>query len=264
MPQNSMNFKGRRRGAHHNSCKANSLVNGQVPSTSVVNGPAAHSGCPATATRISEITPAGILNGTKPQCMVNGFINHGYKGKSTKAAPPRTLRKQGNTTSAVTDASAAGRVSSRDISGGSSLRGASSLDTVSLPSNSDKKEPEPSLSAAAKKTKRWKRFRRKKRNTEVVCGGNSTPLLPQEEEDWENEIQEVTLTNWEKMCFGIRPYGPEDVIHFALRDLTVQQRDAVDLPVTAKFSPAAYHPRPVRWVCYNISTEPGQFADADE
>lgn len=30
-----------------------------------------------------------------------------------------------------------------------------------------------------------------------------------EEEDWENEIQEVTvmLPDWENMCFGVRPYG---------------------------------------------------------
>lgn len=34
-------------------------------------------------------------------------------------------------------------------------------------------------------------------------------MPPQEEEDWENEIQDVTLTDWEKMCFGVRPYGKE-------------------------------------------------------
>lgn len=34
------------------------------------------------------------------------------------------------------------------------------------------------------------------------------PPMPQQgEEDWENEIQEVTVTDWEKMCFGVRPYG---------------------------------------------------------
>lgn len=34
-------------------------------------------------------------------------------------------------------------------------------------------------------------------------------MPPQEEEDWGNEIQEVTLTDWENMCFGVRPYGKE-------------------------------------------------------
>lgn len=49
------------------------------------------------------------------------------------------------------------------------------------------------------------------RYTEVVCQENSTLILmpPREEEDWDNEIQEVMLTDWENMCFGVRPYGKE-------------------------------------------------------
>ncbi|XP_071359397.1 uncharacterized protein [Trachinotus anak] len=277
MPQNGMNFEGRRRGTRCSTCKANGLVNGQVPGTGLVNGAAAHNGCPATATSISEKTPAGIPNGTKPQCMVNGYINHRYKGKSTKTAPPRTLRKQGNTISAVTYPSAAGEVSSRDISRG--ISGATSLDTVALPNKSDQMAPESTLTAAAKNQRRGKKFRRKKRDTEVVCPEN-TWMPPQEEEDWENEIQEVSLTDWETLCFGVRPYGfrwgqvqmfylyfvpapgPEDVLHFALRDLTLSDR--VGQLVTANYSPATRHPRPVRWSCYDVPTEPDQFADADE
>ncbi|XP_040000820.1 uncharacterized protein LOC120799652 [Xiphias gladius] len=266
MPQNGMNFDGRRRGVRHNTCKANGLVNSQVPGRGLVNGVTAHNGCPATATRISESTPAGILNGTKPQCMVNGYFNHGYQGRIAKAAPPRTRRKQGKIIPAVTDASAAGRVISRDISGGISVSGATSLDTVALPSISDQMAPEPSLSAAAKNQRRRRKSICKKRYSEFVSPENYTLLLmpPQEEEDWENEIQEVTLTDWEKMCFGVRPYGPEDVLHFALRDLTLKQRDTVDLPVTANYSPATHHPHPVQWTCYKIPTEPDQFVDADD
>jgi len=34
-------------------------------------------------------------------------------------------------------------------------------------------------------------------------------MPPQEEEDWENEIQEVTLTHSENNCDNIQPYGKE-------------------------------------------------------
>ncbi|XP_023256669.1 uncharacterized protein LOC111650952 [Seriola lalandi dorsalis] len=267
MPQTDMNFEGRRRGTLCNTCRANGLVNGQAPGTGLVNGAAAHNGYRATATRISESTPAGTPNGTKPQCMVNGYINHGHKGKRTKAALPRTLGKQGSAISAVTYPSAAGRVIRRDSPRCISVNGAASLDTVAVPNNSGQMAPERSApSPAAKNQRRKKKFRHKKRETEVVCPENSTlPLVPpQEEEDWENEVQEITVTDWEKLCFGVQPYGPEDVLHFSLRDLTLKQTDRVALLVRANYSPAARHPRPVKWTCYNIPTEPDQFADADE
>ncbi|XP_074486553.1 uncharacterized protein LOC141764829 isoform X2 [Sebastes fasciatus] len=261
MPQNGLSYEGRRGWTHHSTCKAND----QVPGTGLVNGAVAHNGWPAAATRTSESTPAGTPNGTKPQCMVNGYINHGYKGKSTKAAPQRTRRKHGSTISDVTDASAAGGVRSAGTPGGVSVNGAASLDTVAPPCKSEQMAPRHNLSAAAK-NKRREKFRRKKRNTEVVCPEYPTlPLLPPpEEEDWESEIQEVKLTDWEKMCFGVGPYGPEDVLHFSLRDLTLKQRDTVDLPVTANYSPAVHHQRRVRWSCYSIPSEPDQYADADE
>ncbi|XP_045903383.1 uncharacterized protein LOC123969770 isoform X2 [Micropterus dolomieu] len=266
MPQNGMNNEGRRRGMSRRTCKANGQVSRQVPGTGLVNGAVVHNGCPAADTRTSENTPAGTLNGTKSQCMVNGYINHGYKGKSWKRAPQRTFRKQGSTISVVGDASADGRVCSAGFPGGISVNCATSLDTVDLPRNSDQMAPEPSPSATAKKQRRRKIFRRKKRGTEAACLENSTPPLvpPKEEEDWENEIKEVTLTDWEKMAF--LPYGPEDVLHFALRDLTLKERDtvAVDLPVTANYSPARHHPRPMQWFSYSIPTEQDQFADADE
>lgn len=51
------------------------------------------------------------------------------------------------------------------------------------------------------------------RGTEAACLENSTPPLvpPKEEEDWENEIKEVTLTDWEKMAF--LPYGKDKNIY---------------------------------------------------
>lgn len=159
MPQNGMNYEGGRGGTRHNTCKAN----GQVPGTGLVNGAVVHNGCPADATRTSEKTPAGTLNDTKPQCMVDGYIYQSSKGSSTKAAPPRTIRRQGSTISAVTDASAAGRVRSSGTPGGISVNGDTGLDTVALPCNSDQMAPQPSLLAAAKIQRRRKKFRHKKR-----------------------------------------------------------------------------------------------------
>ncbi|KAM7418881.1 hypothetical protein PAMA_016146 [Pampus argenteus] len=256
MPQNGMNIRGGRREPGHNTSRANGLMNGQVPDTGLVNGAVVHNDFPAAATRTSESTPAGATNGTRSQCMVNGYINHAYKGKSTKALPPGTLGKQRRTISAVADTSAAGRVGKDDTPGGFLVNGATSLDTSP---SSDPVAPKPSLSAAEKNQRRWRKFRHKKRDTDFARPEN--PILqlmpPQEREDWEREIQEVTVTNW------VQTYGPEDVLHFTLRDLTLQQRDPVDLLVTANYSPSAHHPHPVKWSYCRIPTEPDQFADAD-
>ncbi|XP_058497090.1 uncharacterized protein LOC131467293 [Solea solea] len=257
MPHSGMNFIGRRRGTHHNTFKSNYQVSCQVPGTGLINGVTSHDGCPPTATGISKSMPVDIPKGSKPQHMVNGHINHRYKGSSTNAAPLRTFREQGRMISAVTGASAAGRVSNGDISHNASVNGATSPDTVELTSNSDQMGAEPCLSATAVKSRpRRKTFRRKNRATEV--------MMPHQEEDWENEVQEVMLTDWEKMCFGFTPYGPEDLLHFSVRDMTIKQLDVVDLPVTANYSPAIHHPHPIKWSCFKFPTEPDQFADADE
>ncbi|KAI3353304.1 hypothetical protein L3Q82_019844 [Scortum barcoo] len=283
MPQNGVNYEGRRRGPHRNICNANSQVNGQVPGTGLVNGAAVHNGCPAAATKTRESTPAGTPNGAKPQCTVNGHINHGYKGKSTKAAPPKTFRNQGRTISAVTDASAVGGVRGGQTPGGVLVKGATRLDAVAAPFNSDETALQSILSTAAKKQRARNKFRHKRCATYLMAAMKidryfidlqekfttswfkiPPQMPPQEEEDWENEIQEVTLIDWEKMCFGVQPYGPEDVLHFALRDLTLKQRDTADLLVTANYRPVVHHRPPIQWSCYNIPTEAGQFADADE
>ncbi|XP_053275263.1 uncharacterized protein LOC128437224 [Pleuronectes platessa] len=273
MPQIDVNVKGRRGGMRPNTWKANGPVNGHAPGTTIVNGTASHNGCPASATKNSESTPAGILNGTKPQHMVNGYMNHGHRGKYTKAAPPGTLRKRGGAVSAVSDASAG--VSSRDISNGVSVNGAASLDFVALLGNCEETAPGPSLSASAaavKDQRRRKKIRRKKR-LRTLYGSDDCPLQrdpevasvpPQEEEDWESEIQDVTVTGWEELCFGRCPYGPEDVLHFALRDLTLKQRDQVNLHLTANYTPAKRHRHPLKISWLSTPPEPGQFEDADE
>ncbi|XP_023134258.2 uncharacterized protein LOC111574079 [Amphiprion ocellaris] len=264
MPQNGVNFVGRRR-ARHNTCKANDVVSSQVPSMGLVNGPVVYKYCSAAASRTCQSTPAGTLCDSKPPRTVNGYINHGYRGNITTAVPPKTLRKQGGMISAISDASAPGRLSRTSDPGSITVSGATKQDSVDLPHNFNQVVPDPSLPASGKNQRRRRYYRHKKRHSEVACLGNSaSPLMPPQKEDWENEIQEVTLTEWEQKCFGVKPYGPEDVLHFALRDLTLKQRDTMDLPVTASYRPVVHHPSPVKWFCYSIPTEPDQFADADE
>ncbi|KAK5865949.1 hypothetical protein PBY51_020179 [Eleginops maclovinus] len=249
MPQNGTNDERRRRGGtRHNPCK----VGDQVPGTCLVNGAVTLNGCPPASTKTTKGTPACTLDDIKPQCMVNGYI------KRTKGKPIRTLEKHGSTISAAPDASAAVRVCSVSPAGGPPLNGTPSLDSLAPICNSQQMAPQPNLSSKARNRRRRKKFRQKQRNIPQL------PMLPpQEEEDWESEIQEVTLTGWEDMCFGSLPYGPQDVIHFSLRDLTLMQWDTVDLPLTARYSPAVHHQQPIIWSYYSIPSEEGQFADAE-
>ncbi|XP_030595754.1 uncharacterized protein LOC115787282 [Archocentrus centrarchus] len=253
VPQAGMRFEAKRRETHHNSCKTNDLVK----NTGLVNGAVVYNGCSASANRTSGRIPAGTLYGPKPAYRINGYINHGYRGKSKKAAPSGTLKKQGSKNSVLNDASAADGVSGEDVPSGKSAKASAQ------PSNIQQVVPDPSLSASGKKQRRRRRFRPKNSAERVAYPANRAFVPPREEEDWENEIQEVTLSGWEKLCFGVQPYGPEDVLHFALRDMTLRQRDTADLPVTAGYNPAVHHPCPLTWSCYNTPTVPDQFADAD-
>lgn len=146
----------RRRGPRHNTRKAHN----QAPSTGLVNGAVVHNGCPAATTGTSDSTSPGNLNGINPPCMVYGAINH---GEDRKAALQKTLGNKGSTVSAVCDASAPGRVGSVVTTGGISMSGATSFDTVDVPCNSDQVSREHSLLAAAKKQRKWKKFAQMKR-----------------------------------------------------------------------------------------------------
>lgn len=41
-------------------------------------------------------------------------------------------------------------------------------------------------------------------------------MTPQPE-DWENEVQEIPNTGWNKMCFDFTPYGKTSVAPFSKR-----------------------------------------------
>ncbi|CAL8328857.1 unnamed protein product [Lota lota] len=93
----------------------------------------------------------------------------------------------------------------------------------------------------------------------------NVPDLVNEDEDWEKEIQEVVLVDWEKRSFGRQPYGPEDLISFALRGLSLHSMAPPTPPIMADYSPARSHPCPVEWsTCYRVPLEEGQFSDVDE
>ncbi|XP_005749007.1 uncharacterized protein LOC102199898 [Pundamilia nyererei] len=252
MPQACMNFEPNRRGTYHSSRKTNDLIN----NTGLVNGAVVYNGCSASASRISRSTPAGTQHGPKPTYRINDYFNYGYKGKSTKAAPSGTLKKQGCKIPALCDAPASDGNGSEDLLSGNSAK------VSAPPSNIDQKVPDPSLSASGKK-KRWRRSRHKKRDKEVVYPEILSPAPIEAEEDWGKEIQEGTRSDWKNMCFRVRPYGPEDVLRFALQDLTLKQRDTAALPVSASYTPAVHHPHPLIWSRHIIPTEPDQFADAD-
>lgn len=154
-----MNFDGRRKETRHNICGADGLMVRQI--RDLVIG-AIH--CPAGTTRTSENTQASTASVTRPQLMVNGYVylNHWYKGNNTKPVPAKTCREHGRKVSALSDASAPGRVGHGNTPGGVLLNAASSRDIVVSPI-SDQMTPKSGLSAAEKNKRFWKKFRNKKR-----------------------------------------------------------------------------------------------------
>lgn len=162
MPQNGMNLEGRTRWTHHSTCKANDVFNGQFPGSGLVIGAGVYNDRSAAGSRTNESTPAGTLQSPKPSRMVNGYINHGYKDRNTKAAPLKTQRKQQGTKSAAIEVSAAGRISDAGVPGGISVNGEARLDNVALPHNFVQR-PNSSLSATGKDQRRRKKIRPKKR-----------------------------------------------------------------------------------------------------
>lgn len=175
MPQNGMNYEGKGRGTCRYTCKANN----QAASTGWVNGAVVHNGYPAATTRSITVRPPSTLNKTNPPCVVNRDINHSKKGKSRKAMQPRTFWQQRSRSSAVSDASAADKVSSAVIPGGISVNGATGLDIVAVSSNSDQLSRESILLAASKKKRRVKKFARRKRWASYFADALSNCLFQQ-------------------------------------------------------------------------------------
>ncbi|KAM3622686.1 uncharacterized protein V6R79_001925 [Siganus canaliculatus] len=247
MPQHGLSYDGRRR-TFRSTCKASDLATGAA----LVNG-GVHNGFPGVAATSNEWTQNGTKAPNIVKCStINGYINHAYKGQ--KSLPPRKPRKQEGPVSYGTKASVADQVNTEAIQC-NGIANRTSLGNVALPCHVDQMTSEPSMPAGTKNRSKWRNHRHKKRLPK---------LPPHEEEDWENELQEVTMSDWDKMVFGVSPYGPEDLLHWAFRDLTLKQTDTVPPPVTARYRPSVHHRRPISWSCFRTRTEPDQFADADE
>ncbi|XP_013860360.1 uncharacterized protein LOC106515224 [Austrofundulus limnaeus] len=257
MPQTGLSFEDGPNGPHYNTWKVSHVKNEHIPGRSWVNGAFFQHGCSA-ASRTSESSPVGSLDLPKLPGIVNVHVDHRLKARRPKAAPLIKIWTRESQISPVSNGSGAGMTGTAPVLGGGAARpGAGSPDC-----KSEQVVPDPSSSKPKKNQRRKMKFRnKKKREDEVSSSGCSAPP-EQEQEDWEAEIQEVTLGNWEKMCFGVSAYGPEDVIQFALRDLSLQPND--DLPATANYSPAVHHMHPIHWRAYKAPAEPDQFTDAEE
>ncbi|KAJ3588519.1 hypothetical protein NHX12_012111 [Muraenolepis orangiensis] len=106
----------------------------------------------------------------------------------------------------------------------------------------------------------WRKKQRSKRGPKARSRCPPEPPT----EDWEKEVKEVELIDWEKRTFGLQPYGPEDLISFSQRGSSLPQTAIAILPITA-YNPAWRHPSPVKCTSsYHAPLEEGQFEDVDE
>ncbi|MEQ2253497.1 hypothetical protein ILYODFUR_032740 [Ilyodon furcidens] len=257
MPQCGFSFECSRREAHHNTCKANSLLRKDNPDAGWISRADRQHGA-------NESAKAGSLDPPYPPRKNNGYFNYSHNNKSTRAVSRKNSSTQKGTFSPPAIGATAGRFTGTDVLGCSAAIGAARFGGVDP---SEQAVPDPSLSASKRKQRRKKHFRNeKKRDKNTTDLGGYTPLvmLLQEEEDWEEEIQEATFKNREKMILEAAPYGPEDVLHLSLQDLTLRQSDSVNPPATANYSPAVHHAHPIRWRCCRAPAESEQFADVGE
>ncbi|RVE76312.1 hypothetical protein OJAV_G00008320 [Oryzias javanicus] len=235
MPQSGLNYERRE---HPHWWRTKRLVSKDDTNAGLING--------MGGVRTSEAAAACARRCPTPPRGVNGYIKHKYKSKDTKEKP----------LSATNELAAAGAGGVLDVR----------VNGVAHSHEFDRVEPDPgSLTSKPNRKRKTFKYKKKTRKDEIPPAGSTSPVMQwKEEESWENEIREVSLHNWEKMCFGVNPYGPEDLIHFSLRGTSLTQRDGWERPTIMDYNPKVHHPRPVKWSCYNIPSEPDQFADADK
>ncbi|XP_076026482.1 uncharacterized protein LOC143016175 [Genypterus blacodes] len=239
MPQSDTINVSRRRATCRGTRSSNGTkVTGPTPGTGLVNGAVHRKPCPAAASGAGDSRPAGTPAATKPLS----------SDEARKPAGPKKLRGHGGSSSALTD---------------SPVNGSTSPPDAGLPRGSDLLVPDANQLAAATTRKKRSNLRRKKRDGALAkpLEPKPAPVPPQERGSWEKDIQKASLDNWRKMCFGNAPYGPEDLLSFALRDLALKQRPD---PPAAGYRPATRHPRPLNLNRSRPPTAPEQFADADE
>ncbi|XP_014837773.1 PREDICTED: uncharacterized protein LOC106914990 isoform X2 [Poecilia mexicana] len=185
---------------------------------------------------------------------------------STKVVSPKNSGKQKGAFSPVTNGTPAGRWRVADVPQYATANGAARFGVTQY-YKPERASPGPSLPASKKKCRGKKRSgNKKKRGADMTFPEGYKPLLMslQEKEDWDEEIQDVTLKKRVELNVVTVPYGPEDVLHFSLQDLSLRQSNMADPPVAANYSPAVHHAHPMRWRRYRFATESEQFADAEE
>lgn len=205
--------------------------------------------------------------GKKVKQGVNGYTSRGLRNKRTETSGVSTIPDQ--------KSHAQSRAEQHQSNAATFMNGARGLEkqlvtTATCNKKSEMLDSQTATKSQRKKKKPW-HFKRKK----VDYCENLVPqtpddwedenLVPQTPEDWEDEIQEIKISNWEKMSFGPQPYGPEDVVTFALRDLSLER---TKLPLwhltNNKYLPVAHHQQPIDWRRCQLPSEPGQFSDVED
>ncbi|XP_007551710.1 uncharacterized protein LOC103137747 isoform X1 [Poecilia formosa] len=224
-------------------------------------------GTPARRWRVADVPRYTTANGH--QHGASESTNAGSLDRrdwSTKVVSPKNSGKQKGAFSPVTNGTPAGRWRVADVPQYATANGAARFGVTQY-YKPERASPGPSLPASKKK--RWGKKRsgnKKKRGADMTFPEGYKPLLMslQEKEDWDEEIQDVTLKKRVELNVVTVPYGPEDVLHFSLQDLSLRQSNMADPPVAANYSPAVHHAHPMRWRRYRFATESEQFADAEE
>ncbi|XP_024145599.1 uncharacterized protein LOC112157217 isoform X2 [Oryzias melastigma] len=188
MPQSGLNYERRE---HPHWWRSKRLVSKDNTSTGLING--------MGGIRTSEAADACTWHGPTPPRGLNGYIKHNYKSKGTKEKPL-------SATNEVAAGSAGGAL---DVG----------VNGVAHSYEFHRVEPDPG-SLTSKHNRRGKTFKHQKKTWkhEIPPAGSTSPVMQsKEEENWENEIREVTLHNWDEMCFGVNPYGNRETIILVLR-----------------------------------------------
>ncbi|XP_038148405.1 uncharacterized protein LOC119788256 [Cyprinodon tularosa] len=240
MPHCKFSYEYMRREAHHNATKAEDVLNAHIPDAGWINRSYPQHGA-------NENTEVGPVDRPVPPQVISSYFNCGHNDNGTKVVSAKNALF-----SPLTDGTPAGRLRGADVPGSATADGDARLGAVAPFCNSEQSAQHP---ASNKKKRRNKYFRNKKKRVKDTANprrDTPPPMLLKEEEDWEEEYIVTT------------PYGPEDMLHFALQDLILYYSDPADLPATATYSPAVHHPPRMPWCCSNAPVEPLQFADAEE
>ncbi|CAL9700395.1 unnamed protein product [Knipowitschia caucasica] len=238
---------GRRPPRQHDK-KSNGVRHDRVQDTGLVNGTLyCDKMTDVYGSRTVDPTQAAKHNGIKPTSTVNGKGIYGSRHKSHETPPRKESQKTTDCCIALKESPAFNERPSQ---------GTKPLSINICGPDSTKLEH-----VKETKVKRKKR-KPKKRNDPVVPLGN---VVPQSTEDWDDEIRHVKIRNWEDMSFGPQAYGPEDVVNFSLRDLSLENIKPPLWELTChKYFPATHHQQPIIWKRYKTYSEPNQFSDVED